>query len=37
MERPLTAYTYVTGKGGSQQAQRLNDRMEANARRQSRG
>ncbi len=36
MERPLTAYTYVTGKGGSQQAQRLNDRMEANARRQSR-
>lgn len=33
MDRPLAAYTYVTGKGGTQEAQRMADAMRANARR----
>lgn len=33
MDRPLAAYTYVTGKGGTQEAQRMADAMQANARR----
>lgn len=36
MDRPLAAYTYVTGKGGSQEAQRMADAMRANARRTKR-
>lgn len=36
MDRPLAAYTYVTGKGGTQEAQRMADAMRANARRTKR-